>query len=287
MKQFALALALLSGAQQVQADPAPSYPPHVVANTQLRVLPTTADGRSYQLHIHLPASFAKESARRYPVLYVTDAYWDFTTHINAYNSKVADRVVPEFIIVGLGYAGQNLDYGQLRIGDLSPVKLPQPGDSGHADKFLATLEREIIPLVERDYRGDPAHRMLAGSSLGGLFTLYAMYTRPTLFEGYVAASPAVNVDNDWLIGLAKAYAATGKPIKARLYVTGAEWEWPAYLAGIKRYQALLPELNHPGLVFQNRIIDGERHGGTKPESYARGMRFVFEPLAPETGPQKD
>ena len=70
-------------------------------------------------------------------------------------------------------------------------------------------------------------------------------------------------------------------------MTGAEWEWPAYLAAIKRYQALLPELNHPGLVFENRIIDGERHGGTKPESYARGMRFVFEPLAPETGPSKD
>ena len=289
MKRLVLALALL-GALQLQAEPAPSYPPHVVPNTQLRVLPTTADGRSYQLHIHLPASFAKEPARRYPVLYVTDAYWDFTTHINAYNSKVADRVVPEFIIVGLGYAGSNLDYGQLRIWDLSPVKLPpskHPGDSGHADKFLATLERDIIPLVERDYRGDPAHRMLAGSSLGGLFTLYAMYTRPTLFEGYIAASPAVNVDNDWLIDRAKAYAATGKSIKARLYVTGAEWEWPAYLAGIKRYQALLPVLNHPGLVFQNRIIDGERHGGTKPDSYARGMRFVFEPLAPETGPSKD
>jgi predicted alpha/beta superfamily hydrolase len=288
MKCIALALVLLSGA--LQAQPAQGYPPHVVPRTQLRVLPRTAEGRSYQLHIHLPASFAREPQRRYPVLYVTDGYWDFTTLINAYNSKVADRVVPEFIIVGLGYAGDNLDYDQLRIWDLPPVKLPpsrHPGDSGHADKFLATLEQEIIPLLERDYRADPAHRVLAGSSLGGLFTLYAMYTRPALFEGYIAASPAVNVDNDWIIGQAKAYAATGKPIKARLYVTGAELEWPSYLAGIKRYQALLPELDHPGLVFQNRIIDGERHSGTKPESYARGMRFVFEPLAPETGAQKD
>ena len=176
MKRIALALAVLCAALQVQAEPS-GYPPHVVPNTQLRVLPTTADGRNYQLHIHLPASFDKQPARRYPVLYITDAYWDFTTHINAYNSKVSDRVVPEFIIVGLGYAGSKPDYGQLRMWDLSPVKLPQPGDSGHADKFLATLEQEIIPLVERDYRGDPAHRMLAGSSLGGLFTLYAMYTR--------------------------------------------------------------------------------------------------------------
>lgn len=287
MKRIALALAVVFGALQAAAQPPPGHPPHVVPRTQLRVLPKTPEGRSYQLHIHLPASFAREPQRRYPVLFVTDGYWDFTTLINAYNSKVADRVVPEFIIVGLGYAGDNLNYAELRRWDLPPVKLPQPGDTGHADKLLATLEKEIIPLVERDYRADPAHRALAGSSLGGLFTLYAMYTKPTLFQGYIAASPAVNVADDWIIGQAKAFAATGKPIKARLYVTGAELEWPAYLAGIKRYQALLPELNHPGLVFQNRIIDGERHSGTKPESYARGIRFVFEPLAPETGAQKD
>ncbi|MCE4553755.1 alpha/beta hydrolase [Roseateles cellulosilyticus] len=287
MKRLALSLALALGALPALAAPAPVYPPHVVPRTQLRVLPPTPEGRHYQLHVHLPASFAREPQRRYPVLYVTDGYWDFTTFINAYNSKVADRVVPEFIIVGLGYAGDNPDYDMLRRWDLPPMKLPQPGDTGHADKFLATLEHEIIPLVERDYRADPAHRVLAGSSLGGLFTLYAMYTKPALFQGYIAASPAVNVADDWIIRQARAYAATGKPIPARLYVTGAELEWPAYLAGIQRYMALLPELNHPGLVFESRIIDGERHSGTKPESYARGMKFVFAPLAPETGPQKD
>ena len=288
MKRFALTLALLFGALQAHAGTPPAYPPHAIANSLLRTLPRTADGRSYQLHIHLPGSFAKEPRRRYPVLYVTDGYWDFPTVVASYDNMVYDKVLPEFIIVGLGYAGENLDYGQLRTWELSPARLgPQDGDSGHADKFLATLERDIIPFMEREYRADPAHRFLAGSSLGGLFALYAMYAKPVLFEGYIAASPAVVVGGDWIVGQAKAYAATGKPIKARLYVTGAEYEWPAFLAGIKRYQVLLPELKHPGLVFQTRIIDGERHAGTKAESYARGMRFIFEPLAPETGPSKD
>jgi predicted alpha/beta superfamily hydrolase len=262
--------------------------PHSIANTLLRALPKNADGRSYQLHIHLPASFAKEPKRRYPVLYVTDGYWDFPTVVSSYNNLNYDKVVPEFITVGLGYAGDNLDYGALRGWELSPVRMnPLSGETGNADKFLATLEREIFPLMERDYRADPAQRYLAGSSLGGLFTLHAMYAKPQLFQGYIAASPAVVVGNDWIIGRAKAYAASGKPIKARLYVTGAEYEWPGFLAGIQRYQALLPDLKHPGLVFQNRTIDGERHAGTKAESYTRGMRFVFEPLAPETGPSKD
>jgi predicted alpha/beta superfamily hydrolase len=289
MKRIVLTLAFLFSALQVHAaDPAPAYPAHTIPSTQLRALPKNADGRSYQLHIHLPASFAKDPKRRYPVLYVTDGYWDFPTVVSSYNNLNYDKVVPEFITVGLGYAGDNLDYGQLRGWELSPVRMnPLFSDTGNADKFLASLEKDIFPLMERDFRADPAQRYLAGSSLGGLFALHAMYAKPDLFKGYIAASPAVVVGGDWIISQAKAYAATGKPINARLYVTGAEYEWPGFLAGIKRYQALLPELKHPGLVFQNRTIDGERHAGTKAESYTRGMRFVFEPLAPEKGPSKD
>jgi uncharacterized protein len=288
MKRIVLTLAFLFGALQAQAQSPPAYPPHTIGNSQLRALPKNADGRSYQLHIHLPGSFAKEPKRRYPVLYVTDGYWDFATVVASYNNLNYDKVVPEFIIVGLGYAGDNLDYGELRGWELSPVRLgPLAVGTGNADKFIASLEKDIFPLMERDYRADPAQRYLAGSSLGGLFALHAMYAKPDLFKGYIAASPAVVVGGDWIIGQAKAYAAAGKPIKARLYVTGADYEWPGFLAGIKRYQALLPELKHPGLVFQNRTIDGERHAGTKAESYTRGMRFVFEPLAPEKGPSKD
>ncbi|MDR7335171.1 alpha/beta hydrolase-fold protein [Roseateles asaccharophilus] len=289
MKRIVLTLAFLFGAVQAQAaDPAPTYPAHTIPGSQLRALPKNADGRSYQLHVQLPASFASEPKRRYPVLYVTDGYWDFATVVASYNNLNYDKVVPEFIIVGLGYAGDNLDYGQLRAWELSPVRMnPLAANTGNADKFLDALEKQIFPLVERDYRADPAQRFVAGSSLGGLFVLHAMYARPTLFQGYIAASPAVVVGNDWIIGRAKAYAASGKPIKARLYVTGAEHEWPGFLAGIKRYQALLPELKHPELVWQNRTIDGERHAGTKAESYTRGMRYVFEPLAPEKGPSRD
>jgi hypothetical protein len=35
------------------------------------------------------------------------------------------------------------------------------------------------------------------------------------------------------------------------------------------------------LAYQFRIIEGERHSGMQFESYVRGLRFVFAPLAPE------
>jgi len=195
--------------------------------------------------------------------------------------------VPECIIVGLGYAGENPDYGKLREGELSPAPLSFMGNStGHAAEFLGTLEHTIIPFIAQNYRVDPAYRVLAGSSLGGLFTLYAMYTRPELFQGYIAASPAVIVHNDWLFDYEAAFAKSGRPIKARLFMTGAENERPDFLDSIKRFDRQISPRKYPGFAYAFRLVDGERHAGTKSESYVRGLRFVFAPLAPESGPSQ-
>ena len=43
--------------------------------------------------------------------------------------------------------------------------------------------------------------------------------------------------------------------------------------------------NLPGLTYEFRIIDGERHAGMQLEAYTRGLRFVVPALlAPERGP---
>jgi predicted alpha/beta superfamily hydrolase len=283
-----LAIAALSSAWASAESPASQFPPHVIRNSQLRVLPPTAQGRQYQLHVGLPASYATAPAKRYPVLYLTDGYWDFSNVQGSYGNLVYDRVVPEFIVVGLGYAGEGLDYDALRRWELTPVPLTDEGaPSGHAAEFLATLEQAIIPFVDREYRTDTSYRVLGGSSLGGLFALYTMFTKPELFQGYIAPSPAVVVGNDWLFRYEEVFAQSGKPLRARLYMTGAENEWPSFLAGIKRLNERIAQRKYAGLAYEFRLIDGERHAGTKAESYVRGIRFAFAPLAPETGPMHD
>lgn len=264
---------------------AASFPAHVIPNSELRSLPRTAEGREYQLHIGLPASYRSNPDRRYPVVYVTDAYWDFQKITAIHGGLVYDRVVPEFITVGLGYVGEDLDYGDLRRWELSPVPLGDDGaKSGHAADFLRTIETEIIPFVEREYRADPEHRVLAGASLGGLFTLYAMYTRPELFDGYIAATPAIIVGNDWLLGYEEQFARSGRELPVRLHVTGGGNESPGFLGGILRYNQRVASRDHPGLAYRFDLIEGERHAGMQFEAYVRGLRWVFAPLAPESGP---
>jgi predicted alpha/beta superfamily hydrolase len=284
MKSLPLVLLFASLLAPAMRADAPAYPPHTVPGTHLRVLSAQVSDRTYQLQIYVPSSSAKNPGKKYPVVYVTDGYWDFVKLVAAQGGLVFDKVVPEFIVVGLGYAGEDLNYGQLRGWDLSPVKLAWGERTGRAEDFLKLIETEIIPLVEKEYPADPSYRVMSGASLGGLFTLYAMYTKPELFQAYIAVTPAVVVKDDWLLGYEQEFAKAGRQLKGRLFVTVGENESPGFLGGVMRYNARVTSRKYPDLAYGFRIIDGERHSGMQLESYVRGLRFVFLPLAPETGP---
>ncbi|MGC4071171.1 MAG: alpha/beta hydrolase-fold protein [Nibricoccus sp.] len=276
--------ALFSSVALAEEKSAVTFPPHAIVNSQLHVLPPTSAGRHYQLHIGLPGNYGRDVNKRYPVVFVTDGYWDFEKLHVARGSLQYDKYVPEFIIVGLGYAGENPRYQDLRNWELSPVSFGDEKTSGHAAEFLKTLETEIIPYVDRQFRTDPTHRVLGGASLGGLFTLYTMYTKPELFSGYMAVTPSVIAGNNWLFGYEDAFAHAGRTLKGRLFLSVGGNEWPNFVGAVLRYNSRVVSRKYPDLAYEFRIIEGARHAGMQLESYVRGLTFVLAPLAPESGP---
>ena len=260
--------------------------PEIIDHSEAHVLPRAANGRDYRITVGVPDSYAQHPERRYPVLYVTDGYWDYKLLKSIIGGLVYDQVIPEIILVGIGYPGEAPDYGRLRRWDLTPVSdSPEDdanlGESGHAAEFLAVLEREIIPFVEKRYRADASYRVVGGSSLGGLFALYVLFTKPALFAAYIAPSPAVPYAAGWVLRQEEAFAKAGKPLAARLFMTVAEKEQPWWVYAVKKFDAQLRARAYPGLKYEFRIVDGEGHSGTKPESFNRGVRFAFAPRAPE------
>ena len=254
-------------------------PAYAVPRSEVRTLPVNSAGRHYALFIHLPESYAKEPNKRYPVVYVTDGYWDFMKIVAVGGALKYDKYAPEFISVGMAYAGENLDYGDLRRWELSPVKFGEPeGASGHARDFLDTIEKVFIPLIDKEYRTDPRQRVLGGASLGGLFTLYSMFTKPELFNGYVAITPAVALGDGWLLKYEEEFAKAGKSVNARLYMTVGGNESPGYVDYVQRTNQRFATRKYPKLAYEFRVIDGERHAGMQLESYNRGIRFVFAPV---------
>jgi predicted alpha/beta superfamily hydrolase len=240
-------------------------------------------GRDYKLIIGLPPSFAEHPERHYPALYLTDGQWDFPLVEMLAGGLRYDKVVPEFVIVAITYAGEKPDYDSLRREDYTPTRT-RPADAaapsgGDAAKFLGFVEHGVIPLVEERYRADPKHRILSGHSLGGLFALYALFERPELFEAVLSLSPAVGWDDRYLFARERAFRASHPQLDKRVWISVGDSEWPEFNQAARDFIQQFQSSAYQGVDLQTRVVEGEAHAGVKPESYNRAVRFAFQPWA--------
>jgi uncharacterized protein len=79
MRLFRLAvivLSIFSSMPGVSAQPSPAshpgFPMVTIPSSVIRSLTSKQTGRNYDLYIHFPSSYGKETARKYPVLYILD-----------------------------------------------------------------------------------------------------------------------------------------------------------------------------------------------------------------------
>jgi predicted alpha/beta superfamily hydrolase len=271
------ALLLSAVALQAQANrpSADTFPVVTLPGTELRQLHSAATGRDYDIHVSLPADYARNQSTRYPVLYVLDGQWDFKLMLSIQGGLTYDRWTPQIIIVGITWSGANANYDSLRAMDLTPAATPRLPGSGAAPQFLAFIRNQLIPFVETTYRADPSRRIVMGSSFGGLFTLYALFTDPRLFWGYMVGSPAVTYANRAGFALEAAYAASHHDLPVRLYIAVGSIEDLA--APVQELWRTIRRRNYTGLQLETRMIEGERHSGNKPEAFNRGLRYIFAP----------
>jgi uncharacterized protein len=272
LRNFSLFLLLLSVPANISSAESAAYPRITIPGSELRTMKSTSTGRTYDLYIRKPADYEKIKDKKYPVLYLLDGQWDFKLLDSVIGGLVYDKWMPDILVVGITYSGDHPDYDALRAMDYTPT----PGDpkgSGDSPKFLNFIKAELIPFMEANYRGDPTRRILGGHSLGGLFTLYAMFTRPSLFWGYLAGSPAITWDNNFTVRQEEEFAKIHKDLPVRLFlaVGGAE---PLVTPGVGFVRTLAAR-NYNGLHWDGRVIEAERHAGVKPEFYNRGLRFLF------------
>ena len=239
-------------------------------------------GEDRPILVRVPPGYERDG-QRYPVLYMTDG----DAHILHTSGTVAflarNNRMPEMIVVGI----PNTD----RTRDLSPThpkQIPENPNfrtSGGGDKFLKFIETELIPHIEKEYRTQP-YRVLAGHSLGGLFAVHAMLSRPELFNAYVAASPALFWDNFLLIDRAKEFFKNRKEYNRTLFVTlGNE---PGDIGdAFKLFKEVLQKQQTAGFVWEAVEMTDEDHGSVVLRSHYAGLRKAFEgwqyPRDPNTG----
>ncbi|HZM00069.1 MAG TPA: alpha/beta hydrolase-fold protein, partial [Planctomycetota bacterium] len=182
-------------------------------------------GETRTINVALPRSFEAAAAdRRYPVAIVLDGEANLPATA-AVAAELAFRgQIPELVLVAI----ENTD----RLRDLTPPGLSVSGSSRDegGDRFLDFIEQELLPAVDRQFRG-AGPRVLIGHSSGGILATYVAATRPT-WRVVVALDTPVHLGQNWLAGRLTEAAAAPPATAAvprpplRYVALEARFAWP-------------------------------------------------------------
>ena len=258
----------------------------------------------YQLWVASPTQNPRTPPReRFPVLWVTDAdIWFNTAAEMSRLMHVLYGLLPPILVVGVAYGVEDpMLQGEIRNRDLTPTapaafeamgkqfdptwepRLPEGRRMGRAPEFLAFLEEEAKPFIAERYPVE-GNGALFGCSLGGLFALYALLTRPGSFDHYIAGSPAIWWDDAVLFSLEERMATSTKDVSATLFMgVGALEEGGGvtsqdpfkFVTNVREMAARLEGRAYPSLGVTTQVFENEGHTSVPPVVLTRGLRNAF------------
>ncbi len=149
-------------------------------------------GNRRDVHVYLPPSYT-HSGRHYPVVYMHDGQNLFDHAMSFAGEWGVDETMERIAHEGVEaiiVAVPNM--GPARTAEYSPYRDDRMG-GGHGDAYLRFLTDTLKPQVDAQFRTrrEAEHTGLAGSSMGGLISLYGFLHRPDVFGFAGVMSPSL------------------------------------------------------------------------------------------------
>jgi len=201
-----------------QAGSAPAVRAHT-ASPHVRVLSDSFAipqlGRSRRVWVYLPDDYAT-SKKSYPVLYMHDGQNVFdaaTSYVGEWGvDETLDSLRASVIVVAIDHGATH------RLDEYNPWKNARYG-GGEGRAYVDFLVKTLKPYIDMHYRTvrDAAHTAIAGSSMGGLISLYAALAYPNVFGKAGVFSPALWIAPE-IVAFAHAARLARRP---RLYFVSA------------------------------------------------------------------
>jgi predicted alpha/beta superfamily hydrolase len=246
-----------------------------IPDTEMRYLSSTHVDQAYTISVALPPGYA-DSDQTYPALYTTDAALLFGGITQFARLNAIGKTLAPLIVIGIGYPVYWTETELYRVRDYVPAGWRQDPHSGGAQRFLRFVCEELIPWVSSEYRVDPEDRCYVGDSLGGLFGLYVLLTRPGTFSRYLIVSPGIQQDDPEVFRCERDYAANHSDLRAQVFMGVGSLEEEIRIANIHRLCQALEGRGYDGLRLTMDIFEGETHWSVIPYSICRGLRVVYE-----------
>lgn len=213
-------------------------------------------GRTRRIWIYLPPGY-ETAHERYPVIYMHDGQNLFDEFTSAFGQewgvdKAMNLLPPgakQSIIIGIDNGGN------FRISEYDPYDT-QYG-KGQGDDYARFLVETLKPYIDSNYRTlrDVKHTTVAGSSMGGLITMYTAVKYPKVFGNAGIFSPAF-----WISPQIYDYVRQCNSLKgSRFYFVCGDLESETEVAETQKMADILKAKGFPAKHIPVTVIKGAKH----------------------------
>ncbi|HKC34734.1 MAG TPA: alpha/beta hydrolase-fold protein, partial [Chitinophagaceae bacterium] len=243
-----------------------ALPRKSTANKNVRIIDTAFFipqlNRTRRVWVYLPMSY-NNSSKKYPVLYMHDGQNVFDDATSFSGEWGVDEAMDtlglktkECIVVGIDNGGDK------RLNEYCPYDFSLNGNvatnKGEGGIYVDFLVKTLKPFIDKKYRTlkDKSSTFTAGSSMGGLISMYAILKYPKVFGGAGVFSPAFWVAPKIFDDI----KAKGKKINAKIY----------FYAGDEEGETMVPmtirAFNEMHRISKSKLCEVIRAGGKHNEA---------------------
>ena len=234
------------------------------ANKNVRIIDTAFFipqlNRTRRVWIYLPPSYSS-SSKKYPVMYMHDGqnvFDDLTSFSGEWGVDEAIDTLgiktKECIVVGIDNGGNKRlnEYCPYDF-DLKGIAANNVSAKGEGASYVDFLAKTLKPFIDKKYRTlkDAKNTFVAGSSMGGLISMYAVLRYPKVFGGAGVFSPAFWVGPKIFDDI----KTKGKKVSAKIYFYAGDEE------GETMVPMTLQAFNEMHKVSKSKMCEVIRAGG--------------------------
>ncbi|MEO9531153.1 MAG: alpha/beta hydrolase-fold protein [Crocinitomicaceae bacterium] len=222
------------------------------------------------LNIYLPVGYSADSAKTYPVIYLLDGSLDedfiHIVGLVQFGSFSWINLIPETIVVGISNVDRKRDFTYPTTNKQDKLDFPTTGGSAN---FIQFLEKEVQPLIAKNYKTNKS-RTLIGQSLGGLLATEILFKKPDLFENFMIISPSLWWDDESLLKIEPKKFTSNKSIYVAV---GKEGEIMERTATDLHHKLEKLDLKNTQLFFE--YFEKFDHGDVLHMAVYRAFELIF------------
>ncbi|GAA2629348.1 alpha/beta hydrolase-fold protein [Actinomadura fulvescens] len=259
----------------------------------------------WHVAVALPHQRASTNPGPFPALYLLDGFLTFMAAAQIAQTTLAFSLGQLRPVAIVGISPATDDFDRLiaqRARDLTPtsstsghLRGPTSYGTGGAGAMLDLIRHVIAPHVEAAHPLDPDDRGLAGFSLGGLFTCWALVRRPEGFRRFLAVSPSLWWDEHLLLDPRRTPVTDRENSDVYLAVGRREDSpdhgWPLIPAPMREALSGLDMVTdlagftdrlrrQPNVELRSEVIPDEQHATVWPAAMTRGLVHLYGRDAP-------